>query len=335
MPGAQNWIRSAAWDGFCVLSGLPIGLLLLLLSAPQLYAFACLAVLLETGHALSPIALAWMHTGFRRIMLEHKAKYILLPASIFTAAILIGGITSLGLTEYHRGTLLFVQMSSMPNWKNPFPILMWVYMIWNAYHFGMQNFGVLTIYRIKNGIGARSSDRIFCLTMTCTAMALSFPVWFVHWHGIQWPCIALSLTATTYMIVREIRMGLCLPRLIFILADGLGLALMWWQPLIGLAIYSLNHWLVAIGLSSHVYSSRRYWAFALLMLAAGAIGFLWLIPSSNGNLLRMIPILVGARLGLGLTHFLYDRWLWKFGDPHVRATIGTDLFRTLQPSGIM
>jgi hypothetical protein len=26
-----------------------------------------------------------------------------------------------------------------------------LYMVWNAYHFGMQNFGILTIYRVKAG----------------------------------------------------------------------------------------------------------------------------------------------------------------------------------------
>ena len=33
--------------------------------------------------------------------------------------------------------------------SNPFPILVWVYMVWNAYDFGGQNFGVLPIYRKK------------------------------------------------------------------------------------------------------------------------------------------------------------------------------------------
>jgi hypothetical protein len=36
---------------------------------------------------------------------------------------------------------------------------------------------------------------------------------------------------------------------------------------------------------------------------------------------------VSLRLGLGFVHFLYDRWLWQFSDPRVRATIGADLFR--------
>ncbi|MBV8486282.1 MAG: hypothetical protein JO077_25825 [Verrucomicrobia bacterium] len=121
-------------------------------------------------------------------------------------------------------------------------------------------------------------------------------------------------------------------RSVFILSDGFGLALIWWQPIIGMAVYSVNHWLVAIGLSSHVYSARclRFragaWLYTLAMLMAGAIGFFWLIPTPNGTVLRVIPIVVSARLGFGFVHFLYDRWIWKMTDPRVRETIGRDLF---------
>jgi hypothetical protein len=36
------------------------------------------------------------------------------------------------------------------------------------------------------------------------------------------------------MLGREIWAGFCLPRFVFILADGLVLALIWWQPIIGM-----------------------------------------------------------------------------------------------------
>jgi hypothetical protein len=106
--------------------------------------FFSLVPLLETGHSLSPIVLAWSHGGFRRIMVERKAKYILLPTLIFSGSALVGCLTSLGLTDYRAGPH---RMFEVAGWSNPFPIMVWVYMIWNAYHFGMQNFGVLSIYR--------------------------------------------------------------------------------------------------------------------------------------------------------------------------------------------
>ena len=57
------------------MSGLPIGLALAVLS-PTVYLTLALIVLLEHGHLLSPMALAWSHTGFRKVMRQHLAKYV-------------------------------------------------------------------------------------------------------------------------------------------------------------------------------------------------------------------------------------------------------------------
>jgi hypothetical protein len=75
-------------------------------------------------------------------MMERKAKYILLSMSIFIGSVAIGAASSLGVTssqpEPHR-------MFELMGLTNPFPMLVWVYMIWNAYHFGMQNFGAVEL----------------------------------------------------------------------------------------------------------------------------------------------------------------------------------------------
>jgi hypothetical protein len=65
------WIRNPWWDCFWILSGLPIGLALVALS-PTIYLVLALAVLLEHGHSLSPMALAWSHTGFRGVMRQRR-----------------------------------------------------------------------------------------------------------------------------------------------------------------------------------------------------------------------------------------------------------------------
>ena len=172
MPRSGPWIRGPVWDSIFVLSGLPLGLALLCLTGPWydwpnprhyghngwLFAFFLLVPFLETGHSISPIALAWSHTGFRRAMLERKPKFILLPSCVFLAATAIGTATSLGLTSYVQAPHRIFQITwshlasnwlQTPDITNPFPIVVWTYMIWNAYHFGMQNFGVLSIYRKK------------------------------------------------------------------------------------------------------------------------------------------------------------------------------------------
>jgi len=77
-------------------------------------------------------------------MMERKAKYILLSMSIFIGSVAIGAATSLGVTSSQPEPHWMFELMGL---TNPFPMLVWVYMIWNAYHFGMQNFGVLSIYR--------------------------------------------------------------------------------------------------------------------------------------------------------------------------------------------
>jgi hypothetical protein len=144
------------------------------------------------------------------------------------------------------------------------------------------------------------------------------------------------------MIANDLRNRACFGRITFILADGLGLALVWWDPLLGLAIYSINHWTVAIGLASRVSSKSRWWVFALMLLALGVTGFLWLAPTPAGNLLgaglifrwidsspqflmTVMPIIVCVRLGQSFWHFIADRWCWRMSDPEIRAIVGRGL----------
>ena len=255
-----------------LVSGIPVGVALIVLPpSARLICFA-IFVLLETGHSLSPIVLAWTHGGFRRVMLSQTRKYVVLPVAVFMIVLVIGAVTSLGWTSlvYGPGNLW-----SLTEWTNPFPVVVWVYWVWNIYHFGMQHFGVLSLWRG----GARSRRRRFadmalCLIVTAFCMAALPKLTREEWVG-------------------------------FLL----------------LGAFSVNHWVVDIGLSSRVL--KRGWLFIVGVLAAGAIGFLLEIPTPNGSLLRAIPILLCARMGLGFVHFLYSRWVWKLSDARVRATIGS------------
>lgn len=118
---------------------------------------------------------------------------------------------------------------------------------------------------------------------------------------------------------------------------------MTFSPLWSFAISGMNHWLAAIGLSSLVYANhqdRSPLAFSAALVGLGMLvfGLLFVavpftgIHSTSGPTplpwwIRATIPAVSLRLGLGFVHFLYDRWIWKLGDPHVRATIGKDLLR--------
>jgi hypothetical protein len=140
----MNIRRFVGW--LWLLSGLPIGLALVVLPPAGRLLFFTAAVFLETGHSLSPIIMAWTAEGSGQSCSasQKSSGYCLwwcsdrrLPSARLRA--LDGRHSSL--SPYHD--------RQITDLSNPFPILVWVYLIWNGYHFGMQNFGVLSLYRDK------------------------------------------------------------------------------------------------------------------------------------------------------------------------------------------
>jgi len=328
------WIRSAWWDSFWILSGLPLAVALLLLS-PSIYLTLALIILLEHTHFLSPMTLAWSHADFRALMLRRPMKFIGVPVAIILATTAIGVLTSHYVPSLHVDIGLRVRVYDFADYKQPFVMLVALYFVWNSWHFGMQKFGVLSIYRAKSGSGSRRTDMIYCLGVQAVSSIMVFSRVLELDRGVMRQVYgAVALLGVAAMLLREKRVS---PRVLFILADAAGLMLFLWSGLWGFAIWSVNHWLVAIGLSSHVYAVHRGRSaapFIAGLLAAGMIVF-WVIFGSGVNMttifdpafvVRTTLIAMSVRYGVAFTHFLYDRWLWQFSNPDVRATIGKDVF---------
>jgi hypothetical protein len=294
--------RYVAW--LWLLSGAPIGLALIFLPpAVRLWIFA-LFVLLDTGHSLSPIILAWTHREFRRqVIYPQPAKFLLLPGLIAGVAVLIGIATQAGWTSFQPGLGAYIRITG---WRNPLPLLVWVYSAWNLYHFGMQNYGVASLLLQVNRARSSSSHGSYSGSV----------VGFLRLRNrcaLKWFCLIGFLVI--YFVVSGINV------LGFWWIPGLDQDIWWLGPLVLSGMLSANHWIVDIGLSARV----RGWWFPIVVLAAGMIGFVWLVPTPNERLIRTIPAIVCVPMALGFMHFLYSRWVWQFSDPRVRATIGRDL----------
>jgi hypothetical protein len=391
----KTWIRSPLWDGGWILSGLPLGAAL---SAAVVWGGVSAhifllggLILFSTAHNLSPIVLAWTHQGFRKHMLERPIKFVAVPLTILLSATLAGYVGSLTLqgVSFNEITGAFsLPGPTLTNLRNPFLAMALLYALWNGYHFGMQNFGVMSIYRrlaaqsvrsggtyrnrrstpsacvesehrglvarayaprwkAGGGNAARTTDLVYCCGMTWAAMLMPFIPRLAH--GLHdttgWPpspafiayvrpaYFALAALAVGAMMWREMRLGTCAPRQILILTDGLAMMLIWFAGLWGFAILALNHWLVAIGLAAHVHANNRRAAstlpFALTLIILGLVVFAVLFirhAALSTAMLGFTVTAVGARLGLGFDHFLYDRWIYKLSNSQVRATIGKDIF---------
>jgi len=241
----MTWVRNPWWDGFWLLSGLPIGVILLLfVPDPQVWFMASTIMILETGHVISPMILAWSKPGLRAIVRREWGRHIVLPG------ILIGGCLLL-----------------------PWTVVVGVYFVWDIWHFGMQIFGVTCLYRPRSSQNERMLRALGCLAFTAFSIGI-FPF----------------------------------------LGEGPKL------HAISFGIFSFNHWLTDIGLSSQASGWR--WGFIPLVLV---LGLAWLVLRNGPLSVQSVPQILAFRAGIGMVHFVYSARVWKLSDPQVRAAIGRDL----------
>jgi len=255
---------------------------------------------LNTAHLISPMAVAWGHDGFRQVARERLVRFLLVPAGILVATALLGATVA---KEFDVNPLtLGVRMTDWADYSRPFVWIFPIYFVWNAYHIGAQNFGLISLYRR----GWRSA----------------------HERAV-WKWSIVTVTVIGMEVTTLILWGFQATGHIY---DGMVAVPKYWHvPAISmfvLGFFAVNHSLAAIGLSSHILAkqhARPPWLFAAALIIAGAIGF-WLMFCAPGFTLRVTMTAVGLRVGLGFVHFLYDRWIYKLSDPQVQATIGRDIF---------
>jgi hypothetical protein len=210
-----KWIRSPAWDLCWIWSGIPAGVVLAALAwffwqpwigfrgtaaERPLYWFFTVVVMLETGHVISPIVLVWSHRDLRKLAWHRRRKFIWLALAAFGAALAVGAATSLGWTSFTPG---IHQIFRVTNWKNPFPVMVWIYLAWNSYHFGMQNYGIIALYKRLNSItGRRWVDMSLVLGVTVLLMN----GWSFIYDGLPVGFAILGLISLNHWLVA---IGLC------------------------------------------------------------------------------------------------------------------------------
>jgi hypothetical protein len=283
-------------------------------------------IIVQSAHTISPIVLAWSHPEFRRnVVLQKPWKFIGLPLGILVAGSGLGWLTPYLWPGTMVDPLLFGRGGGLPM---PVWATMALYSAWNMYHFGMQDFGVLSIYRRMSGSGTRRWDLIFSCAMCWGAMlspqlrgwgrALGWgaPMFF----SLVGLYVVGGAIAATLMLWRE----RCLPRMILIITNSVGLmsAFTWgfgyWN------ITSMNHWLTATGLASHV--AKRTLVFPLVMIIVGTALYCACWSKGWGFPIQPLSGAIMFVFALTAVHFLYDQWLYKFSRPEVQDTIGRDLF---------
>ena len=152
----MRWLRGPLSDCCWFFSGIPIGLALVAVVMNGLMSFSTveyIAMAFFSAHVVSPFAVAWSHSGYRKVMLSRPRKFVAVPLIVLSLGLAAGFISWWCVDPIKFNvTTLAAQWGGDPSapfaWL--FSPLMWlasVYFVWNVYHFGMQNYGMLRLYR--------------------------------------------------------------------------------------------------------------------------------------------------------------------------------------------
>ena len=190
---------------------------LLMLTCPGIVPPLFIAIMvLESAHVVSPIILAWTRSELRAIVAREWDKHVAVPIAVMCGVLIA-----------------------------PAGWVMGFYWTWNIYHFGMQNFGVASLY----GIGKdRALRALTCVGGTALGMGIlpfivqdprfnmlllgtfSFSHWLTdiglsgrvaRWH---WAFIALVvLIGVIWLVLRQGPLSVRLVPQIIVIRAGIGM----------------------------------------------------------------------------------------------------------------
>lgn len=278
-----GWIQSPAWDLVWMFAGLWGALLVLLATgAPGLAGGLLALFVLERAFAtLHAWSTTWMVLGSSLLAEERRAdpwKYRWRPLALAALAMALG-VAVATTQRFPEDGQLGVEL-----WVWGLYIgLFWVGHFW---HFGNQDFGVLTLYRARAGQDA-PRDRRIDKAYTALLMFVVQPVLFVGLLGstafaeivrnlvpippttlrtLAGVALALAAAATVAMLAVELRKPKrSLPKLLYVLVIFLHPSLLYAAMhsasealgLLYVVAYLWSHWFIAVGLVSRI-NTRHY-----------------------------------------------------------------------------
>jgi hypothetical protein len=369
----RPWIRGPAWDLAWLLSALWLVPLVLILSAgpgdpvdgPLDALYFALTALFWLGHRVGSTWLAYFTTAYRSVRRAERARFALVPVVIAVVcfAVILPPDTALPWPRMQRVTAFVI-----------------VDYLLITYHFASQHFGVLSLYRVRAGRGGsrglRWLDRAYALIVGGALVVIAeivagtvfhIDVWVDPWLAPEWVAsaagtlrgagtAAAAAAAVGMLTVEAWSPRPSLPRSAYVvgLAGMTAVAFYARTPFVFLVLWSAQHWIVAVGLTTLVASgepapdrphrlsrvlhavNRRSWA-VMLVLAAASVSLLPFLEvegaDDDGALyahrlfgqfatgLRTsswVPVLLAFGLTTAILHYWLDRAVYRLSNQHVR-----------------
>ena len=259
------WLRSAIWDGFWMLSGIwllaPLGAFS---GAPSaLKSLLIIATLiLWLSHRFATTHNAFCTPAYRHLLREQRTRFLMWPLMITLATF-----------GFVFGPRWLVTLDS---WGK-IQVLGTIFFLYNSYHFGIQHYGVLSIYRIRAGQShtgwLKHYERFFAIAVGTVLVAIAqichgaevvqdsiiynilpreaFMSAFSVLRVVA-PLIVLALAVVFY--VGEFRCKpASLPKMLYVAGLTLqGVLAYFLDPISFLILWGVQHWMVSIALGAHM-----------------------------------------------------------------------------------
>ena len=259
------WLRSASWDGFWMLSGIWLLMPLFVFTRVPHGVQGMLIVatlILWLSHRFATTYNAFCTPAYCSLVRQNRMRFMIWPI----AAIL----STLG--------FVFVPNTILPidTWGKV-QVLGTIFFLYNSYHFGVQHYGVLSIYRIRAGQShsgwLKRYEKIFCIAVGTILVAIAqvchgaevvhdsiiyniFPrELFMSLFGVlrvAAPIIVVILTAVFYWGESRNK-PISLPKILYV--TGLmfqGILAYFLEPISFLFLWGVQHWLVSVALGVHM-----------------------------------------------------------------------------------
>ena len=272
-----HWVNSAPWDLFWMFSAVwgsaLVAAAALAVGSPRVGGILIpLGTLVAGCHSWSTTYAVLASPVLREARARNRVKFSLVPLAVVAGSLALG--YAIGAT---RGFPREFPLTSAQSLWALYLALFWVGHFW---HFGNQDFGVLSIYRAKSGqttLRERKVDKAYAVAMM---FAIQPAVYFKSVSGsplsealnsfvpiprevVAWAaaCAAAAAVALTVAVVAyELRKANpSLQKLLYylvMLAHPLVLYFIHWRlAFYYLVVYFWSHWLIAIGLTGRIHTN--------------------------------------------------------------------------------
>ncbi|MEZ0369616.1 MAG: hypothetical protein ACAI44_11055 [Candidatus Sericytochromatia bacterium] len=364
------WIRSFKWDGFWILSGFWIPTLFLCLPLQSSkYLIFSLTLCFWIGHRISSTYLAFCVGEYRQVIRAKPVYFLVFPACLFCLLMAF--------------VLCPESLLPIPRLWRFFALGFLDYFL-SLYHFSVQHYGVLSVYRGRLAHGQKDPGLLKWDWWICIGVSGIFSIVIEYLNGdlgqlqlfsaqptaltsgfaasLLWlrpllSALVLGFWGLTVGLYLQKRQGIA-RLLYFSTLCYMTLVSFYVDPFLYFSIVQIQHWLVSLGLTTHMAENARLgpqsrwyapWArinatawgplLVLVLLSICLTPFLeadYFIAqgfSSDGLVVQhfldhfngsgWIWFFGGLAFFSSFLHYIYDRGVFRFSDPLTRkAAIG-------------